>query len=96
MKDIKEEKFILYLLGCMHAQSLSHVQLFGTPWIVDPVDYSTRLLGSSGDFPGRNTGVDYHFLLQGFSQGSNLHLLHWQAGSEPPGKAYITGNSLLV
>ena len=41
MKDIKEEKFILSLLGCMHAQSLSHVQLFGIPWIVDPVDYST-------------------------------------------------------
>ena len=42
-------------------------------------------------FPGKNTGVDCHFLLQRIllTQGSNLsllHLLHWQAGSAPPGK----------
>jgi len=37
-----------------------------------------------------------HFLLQGIflTQGSNLHLLHWQARigfftTEPPGKPYI-------
>ena len=32
---------------------------------------------------GKNTGVDYQFLLQGIflTQGLNLHLLHWQAGS---------------
>ena len=37
------------------------------------------------DFPGKNTGVDCHFLLQRIflTQGSNLHLLHWQAGSLP-------------
>ena len=40
MKVIKKEEFILYPVGCMHVHSLSHVQLFGTPWIVDPVDYS--------------------------------------------------------
>ena len=38
------------------------------------------------DFPGKNTGVGCHFLLQGIflTQGSNprlFHLLHWQAGS---------------
>ena len=35
------------------------------------------------DFPGKNTGVGCHFLLQGIflTQGSNLHLLHWQADS---------------
>ena len=37
----------------------------------------------SMDFPGKNTGVGYHFLLQGTfpTQGSNSHfssLLHWQ------------------
>ena len=44
--------------------------------------------GSSvhGDFPGKNTEVGCHALLQGIfqTQGSNLHvlgLLHWQAGS---------------
>ena len=44
-------------------------------------DYS--LLGSSvhGDFPGRNTGVGCHFLLQGIfpTQGLNMSLLCWQA-----------------
>ena len=43
------------------------------------------------DFPGKSTEVGDHFLLQEIflTQGSNLHLLHWQAGSsptEPPGK----------
>ena len=38
------------------------------------------------DFPGKNTGVGCHFLLQGIfpTQGSNphlFHLQHWQAGS---------------
>ena len=38
------------------------------------------------DFPGKNTGVDCHFLLQGIflTQGWNPHLLHWQADSLPP------------
>ena len=40
------------------------------------------------DFPGKNTGVVCHFLLQGIfqTQGWNpclLHLLHWQADSLP-------------
>ena len=34
------------------------------------------------DFPGKNTVVGYHFLLQG-TQGLNLHLLHWQVNSLP-------------
>ena len=42
----------------------------------------SRPPGSSvrGDFPGKNTGVGCHFLLQGifWTQRSNLHLLHWQ------------------
>ena len=38
------------------------------------------------DFPGKNTGVDFHFLLQGIflTQGSSLRLLHWQVDSVPP------------
>ena len=41
-----------------------------------------------GDFPGKNTGVGCHCLLQGIfpTQGSNLHLQrlpHWQADSLP-------------
>ena len=36
-------------------------------------------------FPGRNTGVGCHFLLQGIfpTQGLNLHLLHWRVDSLP-------------
>ena len=67
---------------------LSRVQRFATPWTV-----AARLL-CPWDFPGRNTGVGCHFLLQGIflMQQSNLHLLrllHWQVGSFPlvsPGK----------
>ena len=43
-----------------------------------------RLL-SLWDFPGKNTGVGCHFLLQAIvlNQESNRHLLHWQADSLP-------------
>ena len=36
-------------------------------------------------FPGKNTRVGCHFGCQGIfsTQGSNLHLLHWQANSLP-------------
>ena len=46
-------------------KSLSHVQLFVTPW-------------TPWDFPGKSTGVGCHFLLQGIfpTQGSNPGLLH--------------------
>ena len=37
----------------------------------------------SMDFPGKNTGVGCHFLLQRIfpTQGSNSHLLHWRVDS---------------
>ena len=64
---------------------LSHVWFFVMPWTV------ARLLWN---FPGKNSGVRCHFLLQGIflTQGSNpypLCLLHWQVDSlslAPPGK----------
>ena len=39
----------------------------------------------SWDFPGKNMGVHFHFLLQWIfpTQGLNPCLLHWQAGSLP-------------
>jgi len=45
-----------------------------------------KVLGQNTDSPGKNTGVDCHFLLQRIfpTQGLNphfLHLLHWQADS---------------
>ena len=65
---------------CVHAQSLVCVRLLATPWTV-----ACQVPLSMG-FPGKNTGVGCHFLLQGIfpTQGMNLHLLHplhWQGGS---------------
>ena len=59
---------------------------------------TARLLGTR-DFPGKNTGVGYHFLLQGIflAQGSNPGLVHFRQSpalqedsllTEPPGKLY--------
>ena len=58
--------------------------------------YLARLL-CPWDFPGKNTKVGCHFLLQGIfpTQGSNprlLNVLRWQTGSlplVPPGEALI-------
>ena len=62
--------FIL-LSVCLPAQLLSRVQLFVTPWTVDP-----RLLHPR-DSPGKNTGVGFHALLQGIlpTRGLDPHLL---------------------
>ena len=53
------------------------------------------------DFPGKNTRVGCHFLLQGIflSQGLNpclLHLLHWQVYSFTFIQLYINGSELGV
>ena len=50
------------------------------------MDYSLPDSSVHGIFPGKNTGVGCHFLLQGIlpTQGLNsglLHLLHWQVNS---------------
>jgi len=49
------------------------------------MDYSPTRLLFLWDFPGRNTGVGCHFLLQGIvlTQGLNLQFLHWQEDSLP-------------
>ena len=84
--------YILCVCVCVCACTFSHVQLFVTPWTV------AHQTPCPWDFPGKNTGVSCHFLLQGIfpTQGSNprlLHLLHWQADSlplAPPGKTTLT------
>ena len=53
------------------------------------MDCSPASLLCPWNFPGKNTGVSCHALLQEIflTQGLNLHLLclfHWQAGSLPP------------
>ena len=79
-RDLAGRKFLLSLKGtvCM----LSSVQLSVTPWTV------AHQALQSMSFPGKNIGVDCHFLLQGIfsTQGLNpclSRLLHWQADSLP-------------
>ena len=87
----QSEGHCFFVLFCFHSNGktirwcknvivhlLSHVQLFSTPWTV------ARLL-CPWDFPGKNTRMGYHFLLQGIflTQRSNLHLPHWQVDSLP-------------
>ena len=62
---------------CVCVCLLSHLRLFVTPWTA-----GHRFL-CPWNFPGKNTAVSCHFLLQGNfpTQGWNpslLHLLHWQ------------------
>ena len=65
----------LYMRACVrrHADSLQ-------PRRLQPA----RLLGP-WHFPGKNTGVGCHFLLQDIFpiHGSTPHLLHWQVNSSP-------------
>ena len=53
-------------------QLLSHVWLFVTSWTI------AQQAPLSVGFPGKNTGVGCHFLVQGIfpTQGLNLDLLH--------------------
>ena len=70
---------------------LSH---FSRAWLCATLWTVAHQAHLSWDFPGKNTGVSCHVLLQGIfpTQGSNPHLLnllHWQVGSlplAPPGK----------
>ena len=68
--------FILFDLWLSWNSHISSVQ--SRPTLCNPMDCS--LPGSSihGIFPGKNTEVGYHFLLQGIflTHGSNLGLLH--------------------
>ena len=52
---------------------------FVTPWA------AAHQAPLSTDFPGKNTGVGCHSLLQGIfpTQGSNLRLLQWRADPLP-------------
>ena len=63
---------LLCIMIFCSVQSLSHVQLFVTPWT------AAHQLLCPWDSPGKNTGVSSHSLLQGIfpTQGLNLGFLH--------------------
>ena len=73
------------------------------PTLCNPMNYSLPGL-CPWDFPGKNTGVGCHFLLQGIflTLGWNLHLLPWQMDylpvshlGSPPHKHSIPNNQHL-
>ena len=69
---------------CMHV----HLHAQSCPILCDSMDCTPPGFSVHWYFPGKNTGVHSHFLLQGIflTQGSNLrllYLLHWQVGSLP-------------
>ena len=71
--ELHDETFIFTVCVCMCVCSVAQLCLtLLTPWTVSP-----RLL-CPWNFPIKNTGVGFHFLLQGIipTQGLNLHLLH--------------------
>ena len=77
--------FLLCCCCCCCCVVLNHVLLFVTPWTVH-----ARFV-CPWDFPGKNTGVGCHSLLQKIfpTQGLRPGLLHWLVDSlpfEPPGK----------
>ena len=77
-----------------YACVLSHVWLFATPW--------TARIFCTWNFPGKNTGMGFHFLLQGIfpTQGLNLSLrfLALVGGfftTELPAKPTVLGSKVL-
>ena len=69
-KNMRRENLLLYLVQVTSGASDSL-------W---PHGLLPARLLCPWDFPGKNTGVSCHFLLQGIfpTQGLNLHLIHWQ------------------
>ena len=75
-EEFKQAEILGQMTWCMHAHSLSHLQLFVTPWT--PEAHQGPL---SMGFSRQNSGVGCHVLLQGIFpiQGSYpqpLGLLH--------------------
>ena len=68
---------VSWLLWCNELPGACAVCAKSCPTLCNPVAYSMRFL-FPWDFPGENTGVRCHALLQGIfpTQGSNAGLLH--------------------
>ena len=72
--DQKKAGVAIFIPDKVKVKSLSRVQLFATPWTVI---YQAL---HPWDFPGKNTGVGCHFLLQEIfpNQGLNPSLAHFR------------------
>ena len=76
------------LCVCLCVCARMHSVMWSCPTLGHPMDCSLPSSSVHGIFPGKNTGVGCHFLLQSIfpTQGWNPHLLYllqWQAGSLP-------------
>ena len=79
--DFQLPSFILALFrGSEHNRLLFHIYMYiymlSCVWLYVTHGSLARQALLPWDFPGKNTGVGLHFLLQGIflTQGSNLHL----------------------
>ena len=79
---LKETLEILHQINWMVIFSLVNESCLT---LCNPTNWNPPRFLSPQDFPGKNTGVGWHFLLQGVfpTQLLNLHLLHWQVDSLP-------------
>ena len=77
------EILIKGLISHMHAQLLSHVWLFATPW-------PAKLL-CPWNFPGKNSGVGCHFLLQ----GKNRHTDKMEKNRNPEINPHLYGQFIM-
>ena len=75
---------LLVILVFVVVSSLDHVQVF-----YNSIECSLQGSFFPWDFPGKNTGVAWHFLFQGIfpTQGSKSCLLFWEACSLPADNA---------
>ena len=86
MKNIKKQK--KNKMADLSPNISMHVSCIcskSCPTLLQPHELQLAGLLCLWDFPGKNTGTDFHFLLQVIfpSQRSNLRLLHWQVDSLP-------------
>ena len=87
MAQIMFYKFCTYF-PCTQLQTCVCVWVHAQPCptLCNPMDCGLYILLCPWDSADMNTGAGCYFLLQGIflTQGSNPHLLHWQADSLPP------------
>ena len=77
---VQQSELVVCVCVCVCVRSLHQLCLT----LCDPMDYSPPSSSVHGIIPGKNTGVDCHFQLQGVvsTQGlqlCSLGLLNWQA-----------------
>ena len=98
-KDRMRERFVECVISSWTFFWLAVLVVSDSWW---PHGLEPTRLPCSWNFPGKNTGVGCHFLLQGFfpTQGSKPHLLNllpWPADSSPlvpPGKVVFNWESI--